>query len=64
MTEGVYRLLKDFGFPVVIALGLLYMLNQQQKEASAERVDHTTIMIDQVADLREKIDALEKVCAK
>lgn len=56
MTETAYKILKDFGFPVLIALILGYIVIQQQREASAERVDHTTIMIDQIADLRDKLD--------
>jgi len=62
--ETAYKVLREFGFPVLIALGLLYMLNQQQKEASKDRTFNATILIDQIADLRDKIDSLEKVCVR
>lgn len=61
MGELVYKGIKDFGFPVVIALVLSYIVIQQQKEAKEERASHTVVLIDQISDLREK---MEKCYAK
>lgn len=57
----IYKGIKDFGFPVVIALVLSYIVIQQQKEAQEERASHTVVLIDQISDLREK---MEKCYAK
>ena len=60
MSDLIYKALKDFGFPVVIALALLYFMNEQRKEAVEERAQHTAVLIDQLSDLREKVDRMER----
>ena len=49
-------LLKEYGFPTVVALGLGLLLKQQMDMQRAERVDHTALLIDQMSALRHACD--------
>ena len=50
------RVLKEYGFPTVVAIGLGLLLKQQMKDAAAERAEHTVILIDQLSALRHACD--------
>ena len=63
MTELAAKILKDYGFPTLVAAFLGAMLWQSGVSAAEERASHTALMIDQISDLREKVAALEALCA-
>ena len=50
------RVLKEYGFPTVVAIGLGLLLKQQMKDAATERAEHTVILIDQLSALRHACD--------
>ena len=63
LAEMALKLLKDYGLPTLIAVGLWYTLDSElkrnaaaleagRKEAAEERASHTVILIDQLSALR------------
>jgi hypothetical protein len=64
MTELAYKVLKDYGFPTLVAAFLGAMLWQSGSNAAEERASHTAILIDQLSDLREKVAKLEAECRR
>ena len=50
------RVLKEYGFPTVVAIGLGLLLKQQMDMQRAERAEHTAILIDQMSALRHACD--------
>jgi hypothetical protein len=64
MTELAYKVLKDFGLPTLIAVGLGGLLVYTTMQASKERIDHTQILIDQIYELTERVAKLEGLCTK
>jgi hypothetical protein len=62
MTELATKILKEYGFPTLVAAFLGAMLWQSGANAAEERASHTAILIDQLSDLREKVAKLEGIC--
>ena len=60
MTELAAKILDKYGFMALVLAALLYMMNENRKDASEERQQHAAIMIDQIADLREKMERCVK----
>ena len=56
MFDTVKWTLEKFGFPTLAALGLGYFLDRAMTAASEERA----IVVDQIADLREKVERCVK----
>ena len=64
MTDLALKVLKEYGFPTLVAAFLGAMLWQSGANAAEERASHTAILVDQLSDLREKVAALEAKCEK
>ena len=64
MTDLALTVLKEYGFPTLVAAFLGAMLWQSGANAAEERASHTAILVDQLSDLREKVAALEAKCEK
>jgi hypothetical protein len=64
MTDLALKILKEYGFPTLVAAFLGAMLWQSGVNSAEERASHTAILIDQLSDLREKVAALEARCIK
>jgi hypothetical protein len=62
MTELAARILKEYGFPTLVAAFLGAMLWQSGANAAEERAQHAALLIDQISDLREKVARLEGRC--
>jgi hypothetical protein len=62
MTELALKVLKEYGFPTLVAAFLGAMLWQQGSNAAEERAQHAALLIDQISDLREKVARLEGIC--
>jgi hypothetical protein len=62
MTELAAKILKDYGFPTLVAAFLGAMLWQTGANSAEERASHTAVLIDQLSDLREKVSRLEATC--
>jgi hypothetical protein len=62
MAELVLKVLKEYGFPTLVAAFLGALLWQSGVSAADERATHTAILIDQLSDLREKVARLEGKC--
>lgn len=62
MSELALKVLKEYGFPTLVAAFLGAMLWQSGVSATEERASHTAILIDQLSDLREKVARLEERC--
>jgi hypothetical protein len=63
-VDLAFRVLKEYGFPTLVAAFLGAMLWQSGASAAEERAAHTAILIDQLSDLREKVARLEARCGK
>ena len=62
MTDLALKILKEYGFPTLVAAFLGAMLWQSDANAAEERAAHTAILVDQLSDLREKVAVLEGKC--
>jgi hypothetical protein len=62
MAELAAKILKDYGFPTLVAAFLGAMLWQNGANSAEERASHTAILIDQLSDLREKVATMERCC--
>jgi hypothetical protein len=51
--DKVIDFIKTVGAPAVVTLILAALIYQMQANAAAERVAHTALLIDQIADLRD-----------
>lgn len=51
MTDIALKILREYGFPTLVAAFLGYLLWQ----AGEERVQMTALLIDQISDLRDKV---------
>jgi hypothetical protein len=51
--DKVMDFVKTVGAPAVVTLILAALIYQMQKDAAAERVAHTALLIDQLSDLRD-----------
>ena len=50
------KVLKEYGFPTLVAIGLGLLLRQQMADAAKERADHTFILVDQLSSMRHACD--------
>lgn len=64
MPELAFKILKDYGFPTLVAAFLGALLWQSGVNSAEERAAHTALLIDQISDLREKVAKLEGVCGR
>lgn len=55
MSETVLKILEKFGLPTLLAVGLGALLAWTTMKQSDERATMTALMIDQIADLRQKV---------
>jgi hypothetical protein len=62
VIELALKVLKEYGFPTLVAAFLGAMLWQSGASAAEERAAHTAVLVDQLSDLREKVAHLEGIC--
>jgi uncharacterized membrane protein len=62
MLDAALRILRENGLPTLLAVGLGGLLVYTTMRASEERTTYTALMIEQIADLREKVARVEVRC--
>jgi hypothetical protein len=54
MSDIALKILREFGLPTLLAVGLGALLAYTMQQSAEERASHTALLIDQISDLREK----------
>lgn len=56
MNEKVLDFIKTVGVPSAIALGLAWMLHEQQVQAAEERAGHSAMLLNEMSAMRHACD--------
>jgi hypothetical protein len=62
MGELGFRILKEYGFPTLVACTLGYWVHHLDQQATVERAAYTKLIYENVADLQADIELTKTAC--
>jgi hypothetical protein len=62
MTDLALKILDKHGPLALVAIAVLYMMNEQRQDAKADRHDYALTLVQQINEVEAAVEKLESTC--